>query len=207
MNDIYASFAKLPTTCISDALNGITNMTVAIKPLQEGYEICGPAFTVSVPANDNLAVLKGIRLAKPGDVLVVDAKGYEHNAIAGDFVIGMAKTLGLAGVVADGTIRDIAGVKKLDFPVFCKGTTVAAGGKAGAGEVNISISCGGVSVKPGDIIVGDADGVVVVPRERAEEVLMAAAEKERKDQVRAHTVLVDAEAVKKHLDKVLNKNG
>jgi len=98
----------------------------------------------------------------------VDAKGYDYNAIAGHFVIGMAKTLGLAGIVADGTIRDIAGIKDLDFPVFCKGTTAAASGRGGIGEVDVSVSCGGVIVNPRDIIVGDADGVVAVPLEQAE---------------------------------------
>ncbi len=204
MSNIYEQFKELPTTCISDALKGLTNMDVAIKPLKEEYKISGPACTVKVLANDNLIVLKGIRMAKPGDVLVVDSKGYEYNAIAGDFVMGMAQALGLAGVVADGTIRDILGVKNLDFPVFCKGTTVAAGGKTGVGQVNVPISCGGVSVRPGDIIIGDADGVVVVPQEQAEEVLQGAREKEHKDQERARTVLANAEAVRKHLDKVTN---
>jgi 4-hydroxy-4-methyl-2-oxoglutarate aldolase len=202
MSTVYEEFQKLPTTCISDALKGLNNMDGSIKPLKEEYKVGGPACTVKVLANDNLIVLKGIRMAKPGDVLVVDAKGYEYNAIAGDFVAGMAQTLGLAGIVADGTIRDILGVKKLNFPVFCKGTTVAAGGKAGIGEVNVPISCGGVPVNPGDIIIGDADGVVVVPQEQAQTVLQAAMDKEHKDQERANSVLASAEAVRKHLDKV-----
>jgi regulator of RNase E activity RraA len=202
MSTVYEEFQKLPTTCISDALKGLNNMDGSIKPLKEEYKVSGPACTVKVLANDNLIVLKGIRMAKPGDVLVVDAKGYEYNAIAGDFVVGMAQTLGLAGIVADGTIRDILGVKKLNFPVFCKGTTVAAGGKAGIGEVNVPISCGGVPVNPGDIIIGDADGVVVVPQEQAQTVLQAAMDKEHKDQERANSVLASAEAVRKHLDKV-----
>lgn len=200
---IYDQYGNISSVCISDALEGLNNMNVAIKPLKEEYRIVGSACTVKMLANDNLIVLKGIRMAKPGDVLIVDAKGYDYNAIAGDFVIGMAKALGLAGVVTDGTIRDVVGIKELGFPVFCKGVTNAAGGKAGKGEVNVSVSCGGVAVNPGDIIVGDADGVVVLPRERAEEIFIAAQEKEQIDRERAESVLKDPEAVKRYLDKVL----
>jgi len=205
MSNIYEQFKEIPTTCISDALNGLSNMENSIKPLKEEYKMSGPACTVKILANDNLIFLKGIRMAKPGDVLVVDSKGYEYTAIAGDFVIGMAQTLGLSGVVVDGTIRDIVGIKQLNFPVFCKGTTVSAGGKAGVGEVNVPISCGGVSVNPGDIIVGDADGVVVIPQARSEVVLQVALEKEQKDLVRAENILGNPEAVRRYLDKVLMK--
>lgn len=196
-------YVFLPTTCVSDAQNGLKNMHTNIKPLLEEYKICGPAHTVSVLANDNLAVLKGIRTAKPGDILVVDAKGYDYNCQAGDFVVGMAKVLGVAGIVMDGRIRDLVSVKTIGLPVFCTGTTVAAGGKAGVGEVGVTISCGGVAVREGDIIVGDADGVIVVPAEQAETVFMVAAEKERKDQERAERILKDADSVRRHLDQVL----
>jgi 4-hydroxy-4-methyl-2-oxoglutarate aldolase len=101
---------------------------------------------------------------RSSDILVVDANGDQYRAIAGDFVVGMAQTLGIGGLVVDGVIRDIIGVKALNFPVFLRGTTVAASSKAGVGEVNVPISCGGVSVNPGDIIVADADGVVVIPQ-------------------------------------------
>lgn len=201
---IYKQFLKVPVTCISDGLKGLTNMDFSIKPLKEEYKICGPACTVQILANDNLIFLKGLQMAKPGNVLVVDAKGYEYNAIAGDFMIGVAKTLGLAGVVVDGTVRDIVEIKKLDFPVFCKGNTVAASGKGGIGEVNVPISCGGVVVYPGDIIVGDADGVVVVPQDRVAQVLELALRKEQADRERA-TVLRDPEATRNYLEKLLGK--
>ena len=205
MGDLIKGFSSVSTPCISDAQQGLYNMSTSIKPLKEHYKVCGPAHTVSVLANDNLAVLKGIRTAKPGDVLVVDAKGSDYNCFAGDFVVGMAKTLGLAGIVADGAIRDIVGVKALDFPVFCLGTTVAAGGKAGVGRVGGTISCGGSTVNQGDIVVGDADGVTVVPLATAEAVLASAQEKERIDQERMERVLRDPELVRQHLDKVLGR--
>ena len=161
--NIANQFENIPTTCISDTMQGLNNLAPAIKPLKDEYRIAGRALTVKMPVGDNLVFLKAIRESRPGDVLVVDAKGDSYRAIAGDFIVGMAQTLGIKGIIADGVIRDIEGIKQLNFPVFCKGTTVAASGKAGMGEINVPISCGGVTIHPGDIIVGDTDGVVVVP--------------------------------------------
>jgi 4-hydroxy-4-methyl-2-oxoglutarate aldolase len=124
-----AQFEKIPTTCISDAMQGLNNLSPAIKPLKEDYRVAGRAFTVKMPVGDNLVFLKAVKEAKPGDVLVVDAKGDTYRAIAGDFMVGMAQTLGIQGIVADGAIRDIEAIKRLNYPVFCLGTTVGASGK------------------------------------------------------------------------------
>ncbi|MED4906707.1 RraA family protein [Brevibacillus centrosporus] len=203
MSDIVAKYQSVPTTCISDTMQGLHNMDSSIKPLKEEYHLAGRAFTVKMPVGDNLTVLKAIREAQPGDVLVIDAKGDTYRAIAGDFIVGLAKTLGIQGIVVDGVIRDIVGIKQLDFPVFCKGTTVAASGKAGWGELNVPISCGGTSVQPGDIIVGDADGVVVIPQAQEEEILQQALDKLVKDQEREASVSGNPEAVRAYLDKFL----
>jgi 4-hydroxy-4-methyl-2-oxoglutarate aldolase len=205
MDQIVSKFRNIPTTCISDAMDGLNNLHPSIKPLKEEYKLAGRAFTVKMPVGDNLAVLKAIREAKTGDVLVIDAKGDQYRAIAGDFVIGMAQTLGISGFVVDGVIRDVVGIKQLHFPVFCKGTTVAASGKAGIGDVNIPISCGGVSISPGDILVGDADGVVVIPQSVEKEVLARSLEKLHKDQLREEQISGNREAVLKHLDELLAK--
>ncbi|RNB82133.1 RraA family protein [Brevibacillus nitrificans] len=203
MSDIVAKYQSVPTTCISDTMQGLHNMDSSIKPLKEEYHLAGRAFTVKMPVGDNLAVLKAIREAQPGDVLVIDAKGDTYRAIAGDFIVGLAKTLGIQGIVVDGVIRDIVGIKQLDFPVFCKGTTVAASGKAGWGELNVPISCGGASVQPGDIIVGDADGVVVIPQAQEEEILQQALDKLAKDQEREASVSGNPESVRAYLDKFI----
>ncbi|HJV45411.1 MAG TPA: RraA family protein [Bacillota bacterium] len=203
--NIVKQFENVPTTCVSDALQGMNNMAPTIKPLKDEYRLAGRAFTVKMPVGDNQVFLKAIREAKPGDVLVVDAKGDTYRAIAGDFVVGLAQTLGIKGIVVDGVIRDIEGIKQLGFPVFCLGTTVAASGKAGMGEINVPISCGGVSVHPGDIIVGDADGVVVVPQEMEEEVLKKSLEKEEADIKRVEKISGKPEEVIKYLDKLLAK--
>ncbi|MED4750836.1 RraA family protein [Brevibacillus choshinensis] len=205
MSTVVEKFQTVPTTCISDTMQGLNNLDPAIKPLKEEYHIAGRAFPVKMPVGDNLSVLQAIRDAQPGDILVIDAKGDTYRAIAGDFVVGLAQTMGIKGIVVDGVIRDIVGIKKLDFPVFCKGTTVAASGKAGWGEVNVPISCGGVSIQPGDIMVADADGVVVVPQSKEEQILEQALDKLKKDQEREASVAGNRDAVIQYLDKFLGR--
>jgi 4-hydroxy-4-methyl-2-oxoglutarate aldolase len=205
LENIIKEFLSIPTTCISDAMDGLNNFHPAIKPLKEDYKVAGRAFTVKIPVGENLAVLEAISKAKRGDILVVDAKGDQYRAIAGDFVVGMAQTLGIGGLVVDGVIRDIVGVKALNFPVFSRGTTVAASSKAGVGEVNVPISCGGVPVNPGDIIVADSDGVVVIPQAREQELLADSLEKLKKDEMREKNISGNPEAIRKHLDQLLSK--
>lgn len=197
-------FYDLPTTCISDALNGMNNLDPSIKPLQDSYKVAGRAFTVKIPAGDNTMVLKAIKEASPGDVLVVDAKGESYRAVAGDFVVSLAQKLGIAGIIVDGVIRDLIGVRSLNFPVFSKGTTVAASFKNGAGEINVPISCGGISITPGDIIVGDADGVVVIPQADAEKVLEKALAKLKKDEQREASALQDEASARKYLEDLFS---
>jgi 4-hydroxy-4-methyl-2-oxoglutarate aldolase len=205
LENIIKEFLSVPTTCISDAMDGLNNFHPSIKPLKEAYKVAGRAFTVKIPVGENLSVLEAISKAKPGDILVVDAKGDQYRAVAGDFVLGMAQTLGIGGLVVDGVIRDIVGVKELNFPVFSRGTTVAASGKTGLGEVNVPISCGGVPVIPGDIIVGDADGVVVIPQALEQEILLKSIEKMKKDEIREASISGNPEAIRKHLDQLLSK--
>ncbi|MGK9181793.1 RraA family protein [Priestia filamentosa] len=202
---IENKFQEVSTTCVSDAMEGLNNLDSSIKPLQDKYKVMGRAFTVKMPVGDNLIFLRAIREARPGDILVVDAKGDTYRAIAGDFIVGMAKTLGIKGIVVDGVIRDLEGIKRLDFPVFCKGTTVAASGKAGNGELNVPISCGGVTISPGDLIIGEGDGVVVVPQAMEREVLDKALDKLALDIKREEKVSGDREEVIKYLDHFLSK--
>jgi RraA family protein len=205
MENIINQFGQIPTTAISDATQGLNNLDPAIKPLKEEYKIAGRAITVKMAAGDNSAVLKALREAKPGDILVVDAKADLYRAIAGDFVSGMAQTLGIGGLVVDGVIRDIVGIKQLNLPIFSRGTTVAASGKYGVGEINIPIACGGIAVLPGDIIVGDADGVVVVPQAAEQDILKRALDKIAKDEARASKISGKVEEILKYLDEMTSK--
>lgn len=202
---ISKQYKSVPTTAISDAMDGLNNLHSSIKPLKDTYKISGRALTVKMPIGDNHCVLKALDAAEPGDIIVIDAKGDLSRAVAGDFVLGMAKALGIGGFVVDGAIRDLEACKALDFPIFCKGTTIAASNKAGIGEINIPISCGGVSIEPGDIIIGDCDGVTVVPREKAAKVLADSLEKIKKDEKREASVSGDVDAIKKHLKEQIAK--
>lgn len=198
------AFSKLPTTCISDGLAGQYSMDFAIKPLVS-RSLAGRAYTVKLPKGQNKEVLRAIKEASPGDILVIDAGDDTSRAIAGDFILGMAKTLGIAGVVTNGVIRDIEGIKELDFPVFCKGTTTAAGSKAEEGRSNIPVSIGGVIVNPGDIIIGDQDGVVVVPQEIEKETLEKSQQKLEKDEAREAKVSGNVQEIHTYIGHMLQK--
>jgi regulator of RNase E activity RraA len=202
MEEIISQFLALPTTAISDGLEGLNHFDPAIRPLKEEYKIAGRAFTVKLPGGDNPVLLKALRQAQPGDILVVDAKADLSRAVAGDFVVGLMQTLGLGGLVVDGAVRDLLALRQLNFPIFCRGTTVAASAKSGSGELNVPISCGGVAVTPGDIITGDVDGIVVVPRSREQAVLSKTLAKLEKDRLRAEKVSGNLEAIRKYLDEL-----
>ncbi|KGA97865.1 regulator [Alkalihalobacillus alcalophilus ATCC 27647 = CGMCC 1.3604] len=196
-------FMNLPTTSITDALGSKNYMDMSIKPLKEDWHLAGPAYPVQISAGENISVLEAIYHAKPGDVLVINGEGGTKNAFAGDFIIGLAKSRGLNGVVADGVIRDIIGIKELDLPVFCLGTTTAASKKNKIGEINRPIVCGGVQVNPGDIVVGDADGVVVIPKGQQEEILNRTKQRIKDDEEREKKVGTEKESVEAYLKKVI----
>src|SRR5699024_10819668 len=152
MDSVIEQFKTIPTTAISDVLKGMNNINPRVKPLKEDYRIAGRAFTVKTAVGDNLAVLRAIKEAKPGDIIVVDAKGDTYRAIAGDFVVGMMQTMEFGGLVVDGVIRDIVDIRKLNFTVFSRGTTVSSCGKNGPVVTNTQISTDGAEVNPGDSI-------------------------------------------------------
>src|SRR5699024_3077240 len=200
---IVEKYTGVPTTCISDGMEGQCHIDVSITPLKEKYSAVGRSLTVQMVPGDEQIVSKAVIKAQPGDIILVNAKVDAPRAIARIFVLGLIQTMGLTGVVVDGAIRYVTDAKELDFPIFCKATTVAAGNKHGAGELNVPITCGGVVVEPGDIVACDADGVVVVPKVVAETVLKKAIDKEKKDEEREARIGNDREKVIAHLDKVL----
>lgn len=206
MDHLVQQFKEIPTTAISDAMEGLNNLDSGIKPLREEYRFAGRALTVQIPVGDNTAILQAIAKARPGDILVVDSKGDTYRAVAGDFVVGMMQTMNIGALVVDGVIRDLLAIKELNFPVFSKGTTVASSGKAGVGEINLPISCGGVTVNPDDLIIGDADGVVVVPKARCEEILKKAKDKLSKDEQRAEKHAGKPEEIRKYIEKMTSKS-
>src|SRR5438067_2040151 len=171
--ELMQSFAQFPTPDISDQLNRLYAVNPGIRCLtSDQHRICGPACTVKVFPGDNLMVHKALDVIEPGDVIIVDAGGSSMNAVLGDLISTKARHRGAAGFVIDGLVRDLPNIAALqDFPVFARGTTPIGPLHRGPGEINFPICCGGVVVNPGDLIVGDAMGVVVVPQQIAAELL------------------------------------
>jgi len=150
-----------------------------IKPIDENMKICGPACTVLSRAGDNLMLHEAISVAQPGDILVVNIGEYQEAGAWGEIATVAAMERGISGLVIDGGVRDTQAVKSLGFPVFCRSVSIKATTKKLIGFINHPIICAGVSVNPGDIVLGDADGVVVVRKEDIEEVIKKAEEREK----------------------------
>ena len=146
-------------------------MEHTIKPLARGMKLCGPAFTVKAQAGDNVMILRAIRDAQPGDVIVVDCGRCVESGPFGELTATECKTKGLGGFVTTGSVRDSAAIIEMGFPVFSSGISIVGTVKESLGLINHPISAGAVIVRPGDLILGDDDGIVVVPQERLEEVL------------------------------------
>jgi len=163
-------FRGLATPNLADAMGRFNFMDPGIQ-WRTGLTMCGPAVTVNARPADNLMIHKALQVADAGDVIVVNTCGNTTSAVFGELMCNTAVAKKLGGIVVDGAIRDIDGLTALGFPAFSR--TVCAGGcdKDGPGEINLPISCGGTVVSPGDIVLGDRDGVVVVPRADAESVL------------------------------------
>lgn len=170
--ELVAALGELETTYLSDAMNRFGGMGSNIRPADPRMRLAGPAITVRVPPGDNLMVYQAFEVAQRGDVIVIEARGYTSVAQWGDLTSIIGKKLGLAGVVTDGSLRDLKGICEVGFPVFARPVIIPNGAlKDGPGEVNVPVAVGGVPILPGDIVVGDSHGVVVVPRGDAEIVL------------------------------------
>ncbi|HEX3927869.1 MAG TPA: RraA family protein [Gemmatimonadales bacterium] len=163
-------FAGLASANLGDVMNRLHYMDEGIKP-RTGLPVCGPALTILARPADNLMIHKAMQHARPGDILVVNTCGNTSHAVFGELMATASVAAGIGGLVVDGGIRDVEGVQRLGFPAFSRCISPGGPHKDGPGEINVPISCGGTVVMPGDIIVGDHDGVAVVPREHAAEVL------------------------------------
>jgi len=165
-----AGFRDVPTTTIGDLLGRERFMDIGIRPLWGTPRLAGPAYPVRCAKGDNLMLHAAIYRAEPGSVIVVESGDLDY-ALAGGNVCAIAHRRGVAGFVLDGLVRDIGEVRELGFPVYGRGVIPKPGGKCQAGPLGEPVTCGGVTVYPGDVIVADEDGVAVVPAARADEVL------------------------------------
>jgi 4-hydroxy-4-methyl-2-oxoglutarate aldolase len=168
-----AAFAGVPTGFMVDAQNGQGAVDYRIKPLWPEVSFAAPAVTVDCGPRDNLGLFIAIELAQPGDVVMLATGAYEGTSVLGDHVAAMARNKGVVAIVTDGLVRDVEGLIQVGLPVYCRGVSPNSPYKSGPCEVGTSITLGGVTVASGDLVVGDRDGVVVVPQARIDEVAAA----------------------------------
>jgi 4-hydroxy-4-methyl-2-oxoglutarate aldolase len=183
MDDLLVRFSRLPCAVLSDCLRGMHTLDGGIRNLTPGLKLAGPAFTVLAEAGSIITVHKALLEAPPGSVLVVGGEtGIGLNgALFGKLMTIQAGILGLAGLVVDGAVRDIAEVRELGFPVFARCTTPRVGVNRTVGQTQVPTPCGGIVVNPGDLIRGDDDGVTVIPAGMAEPIITAAEQRLQKE--------------------------
>jgi len=169
--ELVKAFSEQGSATVHEAMSKRGAMYSPIKPLYSGMKACGSAFTVKSQAGDNLMLLKALDLAQAGDILVVDLGQVSEEGPWGEIMTIQAEVKGIAGLVVDGSVRDSMEIKEHGFPVFCRSVSVVGTAKDSLGYINHPISCGNTIVNPGDIILADEDGVVVIPLAEAEETL------------------------------------
>ncbi|MHC1586325.1 MAG: orotidine 5'-phosphate decarboxylase / HUMPS family protein, partial [Candidatus Hecatellaceae archaeon] len=184
LEEVKALLRRVSTANISDAMHRRGEMK-GIRPVVPGLKLVGQAFTVRTFPGDWAKPVEAVEQAKPGEVIVVEAQGCDK-AVWGELATWSAVGRRLGGVVVDGAVRDIEVIKQLGFPVFAKNVTPTAGDPKGFGEIGVEVVCGGVRVRPGDWIVGDDDGVVVIPKEKVVEIANRAEDvREKEERIRA----------------------
>ena len=177
--ELARKFRSLPVANVSDCMSRLTGGGPRLRPYHGEGMLAGPAFTVKTRPGDNLMVHKALDIASPGDVVVVDAGGDLTNSIVGEIMITYAMNRGLAGLVINGSIRDSDALRRLTFPVYAAGVTHRGPMKSGPGEIGRAIAFDGMVIEPGDLIIGDGDGVLCIPFDEVEEVYQAAAAKKK----------------------------
>lgn len=175
--ELVARASKFQAAILADVAGRRGTLHGRVKPLSPKMKVAGPAVTVEVRPGDNLAIHAALAIAKPGDVIVVDGKGDLTCALIGEIMATQAHATGLAGLVLDAAVRDSHELANGEFPVFSAGLNPCGPTKSVAGRVNVQISAGGTTINPGDLIVGDADGVVVIPRDDVPMILELAQKK------------------------------
>ena len=174
---VVAEAAQYPSSILADVAGRRGALSGRIAPLAPSMRFAGPAITVEVRPGDNLMIHAAMAVAQPGDVIVVDGKGDLSSALMGEIMSQQCVALGVVAVVIDGAVRDSEAIRELGFPMFAAGLNPNGPTKSVSGRLNHPISIGGVSVSPGDLVVGDADGVTVIERSKAAAMLPLAADK------------------------------
>jgi len=199
-------FDDCPVANLDDCMNRTAAVDAGIKPFGT-CRILGTAFTVRVPEGDNLMMHKALDLAQEGDVIVVDAGGALNRSICGELMLSYCEIKRIAGVIIDGSIRDSEAVSLMAMPVYARGVSPNGPYKNGPGEIGTVITCGGQVVRPGDIVVGDADGIVFVKPEEAQELLEAVAAVMRKEEEIKRAMYEEGTYIRPWVDAKLKEIG
>ena len=205
--EVVREAAKYQAAILADVAGRRGTMHGRIAPLTPQMKLAGPAFTIEVRAGDNLMIHTALSLAKPGDILVIDGKGDQTAALMGALMLTTCKQLKLGGVVMDGALRDTLELRELGFPVFSVGANPNGPFKFSPGRINWPVSCGGIAVMPGDLVVGDADGVVVIERDKAAAMLPLAAKKVADEDARMADIRANRDLEPKWLEAALRAAG
>ena len=176
-SSLVERFRTLPVANISDSMSRMAAGGAALRPLHRGGVLAGPAITVKTRPGDNLMIHKALDIASPGDVIVVDAGGDLTNSLIGELMIAHARKRGIAGIVLHGAVRDSAWIRDNDLPIYAAGISHRGPYKDGPGEINVPISIEGMVIEPGDLVIGDDDGILCVPFDHAEAIYEAARKK------------------------------
>ena len=179
--DILDGFVGLASSLVGDAMNREQVMAAAIKPIASGMRLRGQARTVNAMAGDNGITHAATPHVRAGEVLVVNGMGVEDVAIWGEVMTRAAQEQGIAGIVLDGAVRDVADLREMGFPVFCRAAVPRGPHKGFGGTIDAPVACAGVTVSPGDLVIGDDDGVVVVPLDQVRTVQAAAKEAQARE--------------------------
>lgn len=167
---LWSEISNIPVPNLDDTMNRMMSLPSYFKKFS-GQTALGPAYTVKLPAGDNLLLYYAIDHAKPGDILVISNEGFTERALCGEIMIGLAQKRGLGGLIIDGAIRDKEELKQLDIAVFAKASNPNGPYKNGPGEINTPIAIGNQVIFPGDIIYGDEDGIIVIPKDHISSVI------------------------------------
>lgn len=179
---IVATLGAFSTATICEALGNVGFLPSAIKPIAKEMKVCGPAYTVQTMPRDNILLHRAYAYAQAGDVLIANCSGFYEAGYWGDLMSLGAKTKGINGLVIDACVRDADDIEAMGFPVFSRGLCIRGTSNYGDGTLNEPIIIGDVRINPGDIIIGDRDGVVVVPQNRIEETIEKATAREAKEE-------------------------
>lgn len=204
--ELVEAFRGIPVANIDDCMNRTAAVSAEIIPIGK-KELLGTAFTVKVAEGDNLMFHKAMDLAKPGDVIVIDAGGSTKRSIFGGLMANYCKLRGIAGIIVDGCIRDADELAAMDFPVYARGVTPNGPYKNGPGEINIPISFAGKLVNPGDIVVGDGDGILFIAPSEAPALLEAAKKIVAKENGILETQRHDGTYIRPWVDEKLTEIG